>query len=82
MISSETVERCAEVPIEVAAEIGRTSLTVQEILYLEPNSLIRLPRVASEKVDVLIGGAHVGQGEIVITGNSVALRIGAFREEA
>jgi flagellar motor switch protein FliN len=82
MISSEALARYAEVPVEVTAEIGRTTLTVREILHLEQDSLITLPRVASESLELLIGGTPVGQGEIVLIGNSVALRIGDLREEA
>lgn len=82
MISSETAARYAEVPIELAAELGRTTLTVREILQLEQNSLIRLSRAASENLDLLIGGAPVGTAEIVAGDESIALRIGQLREEA
>jgi flagellar motor switch protein FliN/FliY len=82
MISSETVARYAEVPIELTAELGRTRLTVREILRLEHNSLIRLSRSASENLDLLVGGARVGSGEIVVAEDSITLRIGELREEA
>ena len=82
MLSSETAGRYAEIPIELAVELGRTTLTVREILALEKDSLVRLSRSAGENLDVLIGGASVGQGEIVATGDAIALRIGQLREEA
>jgi flagellar motor switch protein FliN len=81
MISSETVARYADLPVELVAELGRTTLTVREILRLESQSLIALSRPAGESLDVRIGGAFVGRGEIVVAGDSLALRIGDFREE-
>jgi flagellar motor switch protein FliN len=82
MLSSETAARYAEVPIELAVELGRTTLTVREILALEQDSLVRLSRSASENLDVLIGGASIGRGEIIASGDAIALRIGELREEA
>jgi flagellar motor switch protein FliN len=81
MISSETVARYADVPVELLAELGRTTLTVREILRLEPHSLITLPRPAGESVDLCVGGACVGRGEVVVADDCLALRIGELREE-
>jgi flagellar motor switch protein FliN/FliY len=81
MISSETVARYADLPVELVAELGRTTLTVREILRLEPDHLITLARSAGESLDFSIGGACIGRGEIVVAGDSLALRIGALREE-
>ena len=81
MISSETVARYADVPVELVAELGRTTLAVREILRLQPDSLITLPRSAGESLDLCIGGACVGRGEIVVADDSLALRIGELREE-
>jgi flagellar motor switch protein FliN/FliY len=82
MISPEMAARYAEVPIELAVELGRTMLTLREILGLERNSLVRLSRSAGEKLDILMGGAPVGRGEIVVCDDSIAVRIGELREEA
>lgn len=82
MISCETIDRYAEVPIEVATEIGRTTLTVRELLEFDDGTLVPLSRSASTSVDLLIGGAPVGRGEIIVNDGSIALRIGQLREEA
>jgi flagellar motor switch protein FliN len=81
MIPLETLQSHADVPIEVEAELDRTVLTVRQILELDQESIIRLSRSAGEHIDLFIGGAHVGQGEIVVAGETVGIRIAELREE-
>ena len=56
-------------------------MTVEEILSLEPGSVVKLPRSAGENIDVLVGGTLVGSGEIVIIEDTVGVRITDFKEE-
>jgi flagellar motor switch protein FliN/FliY len=70
-----------DVPIDVEVEIDRTALTLRQILELDPNSLIKLSRSAGENIDVFIGGAYVGKGEIVVADEAVTVRIAELREE-
>lgn len=81
MISPEILQSQADVWIDVEVEIDRTALTLRQILELSPNSLIRLSRLAGENIDVFVGGAHVGQGEILVSDEAVTVRIAELREE-
>ncbi|HTU46093.1 MAG TPA: FliM/FliN family flagellar motor C-terminal domain-containing protein [Bryobacteraceae bacterium] len=81
MTSPEILQSQADVWIDVEVEIDRTALTLRQILELSPNSLIRLSRLAGENADVFIGGAHVGQGEILVSDEAVTVRIAELREE-
>ena len=81
MASVENFQPYADVLIDVEAEIDRTVLTLRQILELDQNSLIRLSRSSGENIDVFIGGAHVGQGEIVVADEAVVIRIAELREE-
>jgi flagellar motor switch protein FliN/FliY len=76
----EQVSRFAQLPLAVESELGRCTMSVREILSLAPGSLIRLGRPVGSKVDLFIGGARFGAGELVQAGNSIAVRITAFRE--
>jgi flagellar motor switch protein FliN/FliY len=81
MTSLEILQSHADVWIDVEVELDRTALTLRQILELDQDSLIKLPRPAGENIDVSIGGARVGEGEIVVTGETVAIRIAELREE-
>ncbi|MEQ1945890.1 MAG: FliM/FliN family flagellar motor switch protein [Bryobacteraceae bacterium] len=81
MTAFEEIAYFADVPLDVDIELDRRKMTVEEILALEPGSVVKLPRSAGENIDVLIGGTVVGSGEIVIIEDTVGVRITDFREE-
>ena len=80
-IPVENLMRLADVPVEIEVELDRRILTMREILTLRENSLIGTARSAGENIDIYIGGALVGFGEIVVIENMIGVRITDFREE-
>lgn len=81
MHSLEALSSYSDLSMEVEAQIGRTVLTVRQILELAPGSVIPLNRSTGEHVDVLVGEAHIGQAEIVVARDTAAIRIAQLREE-
>ncbi len=81
MSASEQIAHIADVPIDVEVELDRTVMTVAEVLDLNPGSVIRMSRSAGENIDILIGGALIGFGEIVIIEDTVGVRITDFSSE-
>ncbi len=71
----------AGIPMEVDVELGRTTMKAREILSLVEGSIIRLTRSAGENMDIVIGGARLGSGEIVIMEDTVGVRITDFQED-
>jgi flagellar motor switch protein FliN/FliY len=78
-----TVLNTTEVPISmlldltlpVAIELGRTNMTVQEILRLGRGSVIQLERLAGEPIDVYVGDRRFAEGEVVVLGEQFGVRI-------
>lgn len=68
----------SDVPLDVSVELDRRILTMREVLALECGSVIRLTRSAGENIDITIGGALVGFGEIVVIEDSMGVRITDF----
>lgn len=77
----EQIAHLADVFISVDAELARKMMTVSAILALEEGSVVRMNRSAGENIDILVGGAPVGSGEIVIIQETVGVRITDFNEE-
>ncbi|MBU0572887.1 MAG: flagellar motor switch protein FliN [Candidatus Margulisiibacteriota bacterium] len=65
----------SEIPVEVVAELGRTKLSLREILDLQEGSIIELDRLAGEPLDIKVGGQLVAQGEVVAIDDSYGIRI-------
>jgi flagellar motor switch protein FliN/FliY len=64
-----------DVPVELAVEIGRTRMTIREMLAIAPGSIIALERVAGEPVDLLVNGKKIARGEVVAIDEEFGLRV-------
>ena len=69
------LDRLRDVPVELACEIGRTSMTIGEALGLAPGSIVGLNRLAGEPVDLLVNGKPIARGEVVVIDEEFGLRI-------
>ena len=81
MSALEEISHLADVPVDLQIELDRKIMTTGEVLRLETGSVIRLKRSAGENIDILVGGALIGSGEIVIIEETVGVRITDFVEE-
>lgn len=64
-----------DIPVEVSVELGRTHLTLKDILDLREGSIIELERLAGEPLDLKVGGQLVAQGEVIAIDDNYGLRI-------
>jgi flagellar motor switch protein FliN/FliY len=71
----------ADVTVDVEVELGRRIMTIAQILQLGPDSVVRMGRSAGDNIDILIGGALIAYGEIVIIEDAVGVRITDFSLE-
>ena len=69
------LDRLRDVPVDLAVEIGRTSMTIGETLALGPGSIVTLDRLAGEPVDLLVNGKPIARGEVVVIDEEFGLRI-------
>ena len=67
--------RLSDVPVELAVEIGRTTMTIRETLAIAPGSIIALDRMAGEPVDLLVNGRRIARGEVVAIDEEFGLRV-------
>jgi flagellar motor switch protein FliN/FliY len=64
-----------DVPVELAVEIGRTTMTIRETLAIGPGSIVALNKMAGEPVDLLVNGKRVARGEVVAIDEEFGLRV-------
>lgn len=70
-----SIDMLLDISLPVVIEIGRTSLTMQEVLQLGPGSVVALERMVGEPVDVFVGDRRFAQGEVVVVGDHFGVRI-------
>ena len=71
----EAMHVLAEVEMKVTAELGRTRMSVSELLSLTPGSLIELDRTAGSPIDLLVNGTLIARGEVVVVDEEYGIRL-------
>ncbi len=74
------LRRLSDVLMELSVEIGRTRMTVGEMLQLRAGSIVTLERLAGEPVDLLVNGTPIARGEVVIVDEQFGLRVNEIVE--
>ena len=64
-----------DLTLPVSIELGRTSMTVQDVLRLGRGSVIQLERLAGEPIDIYVGDRRFAEGEVVVLGEHFGVRI-------
>ncbi|GAB4334256.1 MAG: hypothetical protein Kow0010_21190 [Dehalococcoidia bacterium] len=69
------IDLLAGLEMNVSVELGRTELTVAEVLDLGPGSVIELNRLAGEPVDILVNDRVIARGEVVVVDENFGVRV-------
>lgn len=64
-----------DVPVDISMEIGRTKISIRNLLKLNQGSVIELDRLAGEPMDVLINGTLIAHGEVVVVNDKFGIRL-------
>ncbi|HEY0709358.1 MAG TPA: flagellar motor switch protein FliN [Polyangia bacterium] len=72
---SRRIDLLLDVPLELSVELGRTRMSIQELLSLGPGSVIELDKVAGEPLDILVNDRLVARGEAVVVNDKFGIRI-------
>lgn len=65
----------AKIEVTVSVEVGRTRLSLADLVSVEPGELVALDRMTSAPVDVLVNGKPFARGEIVAIGERFGVRL-------
>ncbi|AXY42194.1 flagellar motor switch protein FliN [Halomonas sp. JS92-SW72] len=69
------LEMIMDIPVKLAVELGRTRITIKQLLELAQGSVIELDGLAGEPMDILINGYLIAQGEVVVVEDKYGIRI-------
>ena len=74
-IPKADIDRVLDVPVQLTAELGRTRITIKNLLQLSPGSVVELDGLAGEPMDVFINGYLIAQGEVVVVNDKFGIRL-------
>ena len=64
-----------DVPLKVTVELGRSQMTIENLLKLTQGSVVELNQVIGEPLDILVNNKLMARGEAVVVKDKFAIRI-------
>jgi flagellar motor switch protein FliN/FliY len=64
-----------DVDMKLTVELGRARLKFRDVLNLSSGSVVELAKLTSEPVDIMVNGALLATGEVVVVDDHFAVRI-------
>ena len=77
-ISSEEkrkLDTILDIPVTISMEVGRSHISIRNLLQLNQGSVVELDRVAGEALDVLVNGTLIAHGEVVVVNDKFGIRL-------
>lgn len=69
------IDLLMDVNLPVSIELGRTKMSISDILALGPGSVVELAKLAGEPVDLLVNYKIIARGEVVVVDENFGVRI-------
>ena len=69
------IDMIMDVPVQLTVELGRTRLTIKNLLQLGQGSVVELDGLAGEPMDIFVNGYLIAQGEVVVVEDRYGIRL-------
>ncbi|ARP86934.1 flagellar motor switch protein FliN [Bordetella genomosp. 9] len=73
--STADIDLIMDVPVQLTVELGRTRLTIKNLLQLGQGSVVELDGLAGEPMDIFVNGYLIAQGEVVVVDDKYGIRL-------
>jgi flagellar motor switch protein FliN/FliY len=64
-----------DIPVTISMEVGRSHISIRNLLQLNQGSVVELDRVAGESLDVMVNGTLIAHGEVVVVNDKFGIRL-------
>lgn len=72
---ADNIELLFDIPLQLTVELGRTAMSIKEVLALTSGSVIELDKLTGESAELLVNGKLIARGEVVVVDENFGLRI-------
>ena len=73
--ANQGLELILDIPVHLTVELGRTKISIRNLLQLAHGSVVELDGLAGEPMDVLVNGTLIAQGEVVVVNDKFGIRL-------
>ena len=64
-----------DIPVTISMEVGRSNISIRNLLQVNQGQVVELDRVAGESLDVLVNGTLIAHGEVVVVNDKFGIRL-------
>jgi len=64
-----------DIPVSISLEVGKTKISIRNLLKLNQGSVVELDRLAGEPLDVLVNGTLIAHAEVVVVNEKYGIRL-------
>ena len=64
-----------DIPVTISMEVGRSYISIRNLLQLNQGSVVELDRVAGAPLDVMVNGTLIAHGEVVVVNDKFGIRL-------
>lgn len=79
-VGIENLKVLENIDVELTVEVGRTEITIRDLLRLNEGSVVELDRLAGDPLDILVNNTKIARGEVVMIGERFGIRFGEIVE--
>ena len=64
-----------DIPVTLSIEVGRSRISIRNLLQLNQGSVVELDRATGEALDVYVNGTLIAHGEVVVVNEKFGIRL-------
>ena len=73
--SDVNINAILDVPLTIGLEVGKTEISIRNLLQLNEGSVVELDRIAGDPLDVTVNGTLIAHGEVVVVNDKFGIRL-------
>ncbi len=81
LVNLELFGGIGDVQVTLSAELDHRTISVHELMRLEVDQIISLSRPAGENVDLFVGDVLIGNAEILVVDEKLAVRVADLKDK-
>lgn len=74
-VQDASLDVILDIPVSISMEVGKTKISIRNLLKLNQGSVVELDRLAGEPLDVLVNGTLIAHGEVVVVNEKYGIRL-------
>ena len=71
---TENLKVLENIDVMLTVEVGRTEITIRDLLRLNEGSVVELDRLAGDPLDIMVNNTKIAKGEVVMVGERFGIR--------